>query len=157
MRTRSSSGLLQRSPTKLSSPPPLVDHLSILFFCSEEFDLMPTLSLVEEENKTRVSSIALQSLIDDFEIAFNQVLQDHRVTKDITMYKDTVKFCTSVFKDTLGSFQIVVEWDSGKITHETLSNMVCFASQLSEFVKWVRDGCMSSRCGATSNTMWQWQ
>jgi hypothetical protein len=142
------------------STPALIDELSIFFFCAEEFDLMPTLSLVDEEQKTRTSSIALQSLIDDFEIVFNQVLQDDRAVKEIKMYTDDIKFCKSVFKDTFGSFQVVVQWDSGKITDETLSNMICFASHLSEFVKWVRDGCTSSRsklCGAKSTTLWKWQ
>jgi hypothetical protein len=158
LRTRSSPD--RRAPKKLSDLPPLTDHLSIFFFCSEEFDFMPMLSLVEEENKTRASSIALQSLIDDFDIAFNQVLQDHLATQDIRVYEDTVKFCTSVFKDTLGSFRVVVKWESGSATDETLSDMVGFASQLSEFVKWVRSGCSSSRsiqCSATSNTLWRWQ
>jgi hypothetical protein len=118
---------------------------SLFLFCSEEFEWMPFLSLEEEEIKTKKSAKVLLSLVGEFEIAVAKALQDPY--KNLPAHHgDTPKFCRSMSKNTLnGSFWVVVDWNFGTVTEEPLSNVVCFTREITQFVTWIKSGCMNGR------------
>jgi hypothetical protein len=132
-----------------------MDDLSIFFFCSEDFDVMPMLSLREAERSTAV----LIGLIDEFKTAFDEAVLQIRgchcpvpSKNSLRGKEDTVKLCRSVYKDTDGTFYIVLDWMSGKVTKEPLVTAVArFSVDILQFVEWVQGGCRGSRsipCGA---------